>query len=53
MGILNFCPRIGNLGLLRVFPRLFVIGNHDIFFIFGTGWETLFEDFLGEVPRLQ
>ena len=31
MGILNFCPRIGNLGLLRVFPCLFVIGNHDIF----------------------
>ena len=31
MGILNSCPRIGNLGLLGVFPRFSVIGNHDIF----------------------
>ena len=31
MGIFNFYPGIGNLGLLWVFLRLFVIGNHDIF----------------------
>ena len=31
MGILNFCLGIGNPGLLGVFLRLFVIGNHDIF----------------------
>ena len=31
MGILNFYPGIGNLGLLGVFLRPFVIGNHDTF----------------------
>ena len=31
MGILNFYPGIGNLGLLGVFLRPFVIWNHDTF----------------------
>ena len=31
MGILNFYPGIGNLGLLGVFLRPFVIRNHDTF----------------------
>ena len=31
MGILSFYPGIGNLGLSKAFPLLFVIGNHYIF----------------------
>ena len=31
MGILSFYPEMGNLGLSKAFPLLFVIGNHDIF----------------------
>ena len=52
MGILNSCPRIGNLGLLGVFLRLSVIGNHTIFFVSRADWETLIDDFWGEVLRL-
>ena len=49
MGILSFSLGIENLGLLKAFPHLFVIGNRDTFFIFGMGWETMFDDFLGFV----
>ena len=45
MGILNFYLGIRNLGLLEVFLHPFVIGNHDTFFISGTGWESLSDDF--------
>ena len=51
MGILNSCPRIGNLGLLGVFPRLSVIGNHDIFH-FWNELGNLVRRFLGGSPKV-
>ena len=29
-----------------------IIGSLDIFFVSGDGWETLSDDFWGDVPRL-
>ena len=52
MGILNFYPGIGSLGLFLGILLLFVTGNHDTFFIFGTGWETMSDDLWGEISRL-
>ena len=52
MGILNSYLGIGNPGLWGIFLRSSVIRDHSIFFIFGTGWETLSDDFWGEVPVL-
>ena len=52
MGTSSFYPGIGNLGFSKAFPFLFVIGNHNIFYTSGTGWETVSDNFWGEVPRL-
>ena len=52
MGITNLYPRIGSLVSLSTFLRPFVIGSLDIFFVSGNGWETLSDDFWGDVPRL-
>ena len=52
MGILNFYPGIGSLGLFLGILLLFVTGNHDTFFISGTGWETMSDDLWGEISRL-
>ena len=52
MSILSLYLGIGNLGLSKAFPLLFMIGNHGIFLISGTGWETVSDNFWGEVLGL-
>ena len=52
MGILNFYLRIGNLRLLGVFLRPFMIRNHDTFFYFWNGLGNLVYRFLGGSPKI-
>ena len=52
MGILSFYPGIENLGSSLGFLPPFVTENHDTFFIFGIGWETMSDNLWGEISRL-
>lgn len=44
---------IRKLGLLLIFPRYSSIGNLDISFVSGDGWEFLSDNSWGDLPRLQ
>ena len=52
MGITSSSLGIESLVSSLIFRRPSVTGSPDIFFVSGDGWETLSNDFWGDVPRL-
>ena len=51
-GYFELLPWTKKSRIVRSFPSSFHDWKSRYFFISGTAWETLFDDFWGEVPRL-